>query len=421
MSFAPMRVAPAVGRAAALIVLAAAFPVAPLRAQQRPAADTASRAPAAPAPERRRAWYERLSLRGYAQVRYNRLLETNEDLICQQCDRSIGKGGGFFIRRARLVISGDVSDRLSVYVQPDFATDAAGALHYWQLRDAYFDLSLDRAKEWRLRFGQSKIPFGFENLQSSSNRLPLDRADGLNSALPNERDLGVMLYWAPAHIRARFRFLTDSGLKGTGDYGVLGIAAFNGQTANRPEANGNLHTALRLSYPFRLPNGQIIEPGIQGYTGRFVLPSSQRTFGVTGPPEFEDRRVAASLVVYPQPLGFQAEWNTGRGPEVDPATRVIDERDLDGGYVQTMFRTRVAGQTLIPFVRAQRYDGGKKLETDGRHHRVRELELGAEWLPIAAMELTAMYTISDRTFEDGAARDNRQKGRLLRLQAQFNY
>ena len=72
-------------------------------------------------------------------------------------------------------------------------------------------------------------------------------------------------------------------------------------------------------------------------------------------------------------------------------------------------------------MRAQRYDGGKKFELDARRYRVRELEVGVEWLPLPSFELTAMYTMSDRRYEDLAKPDNRQRGRLLRLQAQFNY
>ena len=33
-------------------------------------------------------WYDTFSIRGYSQVRYNRLLETNENLGCEQCYRS---------------------------------------------------------------------------------------------------------------------------------------------------------------------------------------------------------------------------------------------------------------------------------------------------------------------------------------------
>ena len=54
-------------------------------------------------------WYDNFSIRGYSQVRYNRLLETNENLGCEQCDRSWGKDGGFFIRRMRVIFSGQIN------------------------------------------------------------------------------------------------------------------------------------------------------------------------------------------------------------------------------------------------------------------------------------------------------------------------
>jgi hypothetical protein len=82
---------------------------------------TPAPAPApAPAPT---PWYEKLRLRGYGQVRYNRLFETNDQLQCEQCDRSWGENGGVFIRRLRLVVQGQVHPRVFVYLQPDFAGD----------------------------------------------------------------------------------------------------------------------------------------------------------------------------------------------------------------------------------------------------------------------------------------------------------
>jgi hypothetical protein len=374
-----------------------------------------ARAQAAP-----RSWYERFSLRGYAQFRYNRLLETNKDLNCPQCDRSIGNNGGFFLRRGRLILSGDINNRVSLYIQPDYASDAAGQNHYLQLRDAYFDIHLDAKKEHRLRIGQSKVPFGFENLQSSSNRLPLDRNDALNSAVPNERDIGVFYYWATSAARQAFRVLTDSGLKGSGDYGILGFGFMNGQTANRPEANNSVHTVARLTYPFRLPSGQFVEVGISGYTGRFVLPS--KTTGVRTLPEYKDERMAVSFLWYAQPVGLEAEWNWGRGPEYVIASRSTELRHLRGGFVQGMYRWRTHGQTVQPFVRAQYFNGAKKLEQDARSYEVHELETGVEWLPTSALELTAMYTQSSRLFADGLlSAPNKEKGNLLRLQAQVNY
>ena len=140
-------------------------------------------------------WYDKIQIRGYAQVRYNGLLQTNEDLECEQCDRSWGGDNDFFIRRMRLIFYGQLSSRVYFYVQPDFASSSsATALHFGQLRDAYFDVGIDEKSQFRFRIGQSKVPYGFENMQSSQNRLPLDRADALNSAVSNERDLGLFFY-----------------------------------------------------------------------------------------------------------------------------------------------------------------------------------------------------------------------------------
>jgi hypothetical protein len=46
--------------------------------------------------EKKSNWYDKIQIRGYVQVRYNRLFETNPDLKSDQGDRSIGNFGGFF-------------------------------------------------------------------------------------------------------------------------------------------------------------------------------------------------------------------------------------------------------------------------------------------------------------------------------------
>jgi len=372
--------------------------------------------------EKKKAWYEVINLRGYTQIRYNRLLETNPKLKCDQCDKSWGDKQGFLIRRARLIFSGNIGDHLFIYIQPDLASaPSSTTLHFAQLRDAYFDYSIDKKKEFRLRFGQSKIPYGFENLQSSQNRMPLDRNDALNSALPNERDLGAMFYYAPAKIRERFKMLVDEGLKGSGDYGVLGFGVYNGQTANKPELNNDLHVVARLSYPFQI-GGQIIEPGVQAYSGKFTIAKDQITSGLKTNKDatYDDQRVAASFVLYPKPFGILAEYNIGRGPRFTPTNDSITTAELSGGMVTLSYLQKIGKQTLIPFVRAQQYSGGKKLETDARYHFVTEYEFGAEWQIFKYMELVAMYTMSERNTLDMTGA-NDQKGNLLRLQLQFNF
>lgn len=367
-------------------------------------------------------WYESFRIRGYGQIRYNRLLETNAQLQCEQCDRSWGGTGGFFIRRARLVLQGQVHPRVFMYLQPDFASSVGGSGNVAQMRDWYMDVGLTGDNSWRARIGQSKVPFSFENLQSSQNRLPLDRADPTNSAAANERDLGVFVMWAPAVARRRFSTLVRDGLKGSGDYGVFAIGAFNGQTANRSEANDSPHVVARLSYPIAVGD-QIIEPGIAAYTGLYVVTPEQRSPGVKGTADwnYRDERLLASLAIYPQPFGVLAEYNVGRGPEYNPATDSIETQSLNGGFVTATYQVQAGGHTLFPFARYQVYEGGKKHERDARSYSVNDFEIGLEWQPSANFELVTAYYTGDRRFEDKQLPNNVQRGNLLRIQAQFNY
>jgi hypothetical protein len=385
----------------------------------RPLSDSGIKTPAAP----KKGWYESINIRGYMQVRYNRLLETNPQLRCEQCDRSWGDNGGFFIRRMRIIFFGQISKQVYFYIQPDFASSvSSNSLHWSQLRDAYLDVGITHNNAFRFRIGQSKVPFGFENMQSSQNRLPLDRADALNSAVTNERDLGVFFYWAPVKKRRLLSELVSSGLKGSGDYGVFAFGAYNGQTANRPEANNESHIVSRISYPFQVGK-QIIEPGIQAYKGKYVLDRASLSNGVKFRQDlnYRDERIAGTFVLYPKPFGILAEYNTGIGPEFNKHTDSIEERRLQGGFATFSYMAHWKKQTFIPFTRVQYYQGGKKHETDARSYLVRELEVGVEWQPERQFELVVMYTRSSRRFEDFRNQNNTQTGGLLRVQAQLNF
>ncbi|MES2892900.1 MAG: porin [Bacteroidota bacterium] len=386
--------------------------------------DSSSSKPAVATPAKPRPkWYETISLRGYLQTRYNRLLETNSALQCEQCDRSWGGNGGFFIRRARIIVFGQIHPRLYFYIQPDFASSPSSTTqNFAQLRDAYIDLGLDSKNEYRIRVGQSKLPFGFENMQSSQNRLPLDRTDALNSSLANERDIGAMFYWAPQKTRQLFSSLVSDGLKGSGDYGVVGFGVFNGQTMNKPEQNKNLHVVGRISYPMEV-GSQLIEPAIQAYTGKYFITPDQLSAGtkIKKGNNYLDQRIAGTFVLYPKPFGIQAEYNWGTGPEFNTATDSIESRSLSGGYALFSYMFKSKDQVLIPFVRIQTYSGGKKHELDARSYDVDEFEIGLEWQPFRNFELVTMYTISHRRFEDFNKQNNYQEGQLLRLQAQVNF
>ena len=215
--------------------------------------------------------------------------------------------------------------------------------------------------------------------------------------------------------------LVKDGYKGSGDYGVFAFGAYNGQTANKPELNNEPHIVARLTYPFQIGN-QIIEPGVQAYTGKYVIASDQVSKGLKNKKfSFTDERAAASLILYPKPFGVQIEYNVGRGPEFNKEVDSIQVRNLEGGYALINYMIKVKNQVILPFVRGQYYIGGKKHELDARSYNVKELEIGVEWQFSKNFEFVAMYTMSERRFEDYAKQTNDQKGSLLRLQAQVNF
>lgn len=371
--------------------------------------------------EKKVQWYDKIQLRGYVQVRYNRLFETNPNLKSDQGDKSIGNLGGFFIRRARLVFSGQLNNHVYFYIQPDLASSpSATSLHFAQIRDAYFDVSIDKKREFRFRIGQSKVPYGFENMQSSQNRLPLDRNDALNSGVANERDLGVLFLYAPKKIRELYSSLVSDGLKGSGDYGMFAFGLYNGQTANKPEINNNTHWVTRLSYPFKLWN-QIIEPGVQMYRGIYKLDNITAGVKNNKSLEYNDERMAASLVLYPKPFGIQAEYNIGKGPEYDRTLDSITTKNLSGGYVTASYFLKLKKHTLIPFCRYTVYEGGKKFELDARAYKVEEFEGGIEYQPMKYLEITTSWVHSEKWTSDRAKKDNFQVGSFMRIQCQLNF
>lgn len=357
--------------------------------------------------DRPRAWYERFEIGGYAQLRYDRLVASSDAPANEVLDRAFASPARISLRRARLRLEGDPVSLVHLYLQTELAGVVGEAEHVVELRDFYAEVSLDREKELRLRAGLTKVPYGFENLQSSQDRAPFERSDAINSATSTERDLGVYATFAPRGLRERFAELADGRHKGAGDLGVVAVGVFNGQGPNAPERNANKHVIARVAYPFAIGGVQMLELSGGGYTGRYV---TERSSGVGGPRDVRDVRVHAAVVLYPRPLGFQAEYNVGVGPEL--ADGAVVERPLGGGYVMAIAHV---GPTF-PYARGQYYDGGWKASVDSPRREVLELETGLEWRLLKNIELTGAYVESRRTTGGRAA-----SGRAVRVQLQLEY
>ncbi|MEQ1546613.1 porin [Methyloglobulus sp.] len=397
-------------------------------------------------------WFNKINVRGYTQLRYNQPISGDRVPGEDPELRSVGDGGiknngSFTFRRVRLVFSGDINDYVSLYLQPDFASSVASDIdnqNFAQLRDAYADLAFDKKHEYRIRAGQSKVPFGWENLQSSQNRLSLDRNDALNSAVPSERDLGLMAYWTPEHVQKLWKDLSKKGLKTSGDYGILGLGVYNGQGLNRNETNDDLYVVAHSTYPIELGflgypfTGQVLEVGADYINGQFDVPTGDMTvFDTKAKLKGDDiadtkpsggvreERYAVHAILFPQPFGLQAEWNWGKGaalnPEGNDGKGSIERRGLSGGYVQAMYKIdhvfRDDG-VLIPYVKWQTYRGAWKGANNSPYTKVDEVEAGVEYQIMKALEVTLAYSTMDRT---NVRNLGQASGDMVRAQVQWNY
>lgn len=383
-----------------------------------------------------KAWYERLTLRGYTQMRVNEIISGDSTAPPGQSrlrsvqDSGITDQNNFSFRRIRLILQGDLGDNIAFYFQPDFATSVNNQSanerreSFAQVRDAFIDVQFGDDHEFKLRFGQSKVPFGWENLQSSSNRLALDRTDAINSAVPGERDLGIAAYYTPVHVQRIWKRLADDGQKLFGNYGVLALAAYNGQGIGRTEANNGLMTVAMATWPLELGgiggalDGQVLEVG--GSAMHNDVKPEIRTGGVSAT-AFDDDRIGIHAILYPQPFGLQAEWNWGRGPEFDPVSKAIESKSLSGGYIQSMFRVKKSPLgAFMPYARWQHYRGGWKAALNAPRLETDEFELGVEFQPIRPLEFTLAYAHMKR-LEADERRSGRAEGDLIRAQLQWNY
>ncbi len=353
-------------------------------------------------------WYDRVTMFGYGMLRYNPILSQNKPLTDYH-DSSIGANQGFLFRRIRWVITGQVSDHVAFFIQPDLASNVGGNVYTLTMRDAFGDYIFDKDREFRLRVGLQRVPASFDNWQASRVRMAIDRADATNSGQQTERDTGLSFMWTPKSVQPRFKQMLDY-LYGPGDYGVLGVWVYNGQGANVGEANANKHVGLRASYPLELPGGRLAEIGMNAYRGMFnvnmgspntaastTLFSTNGSGTSTAARNYLDERANFYVYLPPQPFGFIAEWVTGRGPERN-SKGVVVERALQGGYGQLHYQWKYSNTGLANFYsRYQYYNGGIKFLTGAPSDRnMQEVEAGVAWQPDPQWEFTVAYAYMHR-------------------------
>lgn len=115
-----------------------------------------------------------LKLRGYAQADARYFLDDDDKKVSDT----------FLLRRARVIIDGQLGKQFAFRIAPDFGGGTS------QLQDGYLDYK--SSDVFNLRFGRTKVPFGLERLQSSTDTL--FNETGLTTALTPAYDEGILAY-----------------------------------------------------------------------------------------------------------------------------------------------------------------------------------------------------------------------------------
>ncbi len=258
-------------------------------------------------------------------------------------DASVNEDGGFLLRRVRLSVAGRYHRRrLQLYFQHDFGaavnnqSSTERRENFGQLREFYADWFLDPNAAFACVSANRKCRSAGENLQSSSNRLPLDRSERDQQWGAGRAGVGVNLYYTPARYRPSGP-VAKNKQKLFGNYSAFGLAVYNGQGTNRTERNGTLMKVAMATWPFALDGlgplfrGQVLEVGGSAMFNRFRPEHTQRVASV---------RSTIATTGWPfMPFSIRSPSASDRmddrlGPAYDGLLGAVRSQRLGGGYVR---------------------------------------------------------------------------------------
>lgn len=253
------------------------------------------------------------------------------------------------LRRARLDLRGNITDKIAYRMQADFVRSPV-------LLDAYVDFThLSFAK---LRVGQFKVPFSQENLISSKDLITIERSLVVNTFAPgrdtgnNGRDIGFMVEGNIARGDGKPLF----------DYSV---GLFNGAGINRRDDNHRKDAAVRLVT--HLARG--IRLGGAYYNGQ------------NGPTQTDKERAMGEFSFVRQNLLVQGEYIWGRDAAVHRR----------GSYTTLAYKFRPQWQGVFRF---EEFNPNRRVAND----ETRTYVMGVNWLLNDYVKFQANYNVGDEAF-----------------------
>ena len=278
-----------------------------------------------------------LELKAYTQVRYT---HTDDDI------------NEFRIRRARAGLKGEILKNINYILQIDAAKSTI-------LLDAKVEITFSAYA--RMTFGQFKVPFGLENLTSSSALDTINRSQTVENLCPSRdiggqgRDIGVAL-------SGKFSWIEYS----------LGV--FNGEGANRADTNERKDLDARLGFsPF-----DFLTFSLSHYQGKSPSP----LFG--GDSVVDRDRTGADIYFVHEQISVKGEYIFARDYQIDKY----------GWYIQ-------GGYYFIPdkiqaIVRYDSYDENMDIQGD----RADIITLGLNWFFSKKTKLQINYEHQRDEFAD---------------------
>ncbi len=236
----------------------------------------------------------------------------------------------FFVRRMRLIFRGSVSKTLDVYFQFGFDNSGSKILRDdagVRIKDAY--INYHKWDGLQLVFGQFKVPFLRQNLQSGFNQLLVDRTlvTSLRPAIEGSRDEGGMAWGNKGGFQYRTAVFdgsdqedtnTSSSLRGT-------VRASYNWFTHEPTLSATGTTLgekkiLQIAGQVDAQNGRIDARDDAGFT------TEQRAYHAWGAEVFYDQPFAGKWAVT-----SEAAWVQRRD---DYTTDGLETRRVEGAYGQ---------------------------------------------------------------------------------------
>jgi hypothetical protein len=119
-------------------------------------------------------------------------------------EKSNGYNNTFYIRRARIKFTYEVTDGVKFVLQPDFSTGNLA------LKDAYAVVNIPKLTGWTIWAGQMNRP-DYEVEYSSGQREVLERSRLIRTIYPGEREVGLKLEYIGFKIPLKFQLMAMNG------------------------------------------------------------------------------------------------------------------------------------------------------------------------------------------------------------------